>query len=148
MTDGPRPGDRDRDADGRSSRDRNQVTRSGSDRVSSVGAGSNSGSPPDPAAAFARQAQTQHGDVIERLVAFGDAVQNDRPIHASLEFLVGLADDALDDEIERQLESLGESIGIEHGTVVSVYVIPAKRFDSQPNHPLIQQALAEGQTYV
>ncbi|ELY92936.1 hypothetical protein C483_06380 [Natrialba hulunbeirensis JCM 10989] len=161
MTDGLRPGDREYDADGRSNRETNRDTRRGSDhgRVDS-GAGSGSGtssstntstssrSPSDPAAAFAHQAQTEYGDAIDRLVAFGDAVQNDRPAHASVELLVGLAEDALDDEIERQLESLGDSIGIEHGIVVSVYVIPAKRFESQPNHPLIQQALAEGQTYV
>ncbi len=157
MTDGLRPGEPEYDADGRSNRNTNRGMRSGSNPASiDIDSGSNaslstsasSSSPPDPAAAFARQAQTEYGDAIDRLIAFGDAVQNNRPIHASIELLVGVADDALNDEIERQLESLGESIGIEHGTVLSVYVIPAKQFESQPNHPLIQQALAEGQTYV
>ncbi|WP_247002802.1 hypothetical protein [Halosolutus gelatinilyticus] len=100
----------------------------------------------DAADAFAERARAEHGDAIRDLVAFGDSVQGERNIHAEAEVLVIL--EAADEVRERQLERLAETVGIERGVVVSVYVLPADRVDAHDEHPLLQRAFAEGQSYV
>lgn len=113
----------------------------------------------DAAAAFANRARADHGDAIDRLVAFGDAVRgDDRGVHAAVEFLVVLEDEADGDtdaetetgldERERRLERLAETVGVEHGVVVEVYVLPADRFEARRDHPLVRQALEGGRSYV
>ncbi|EMA33342.1 hypothetical protein [Halobiforma nitratireducens] len=110
----------------------------------------------DAATAFAERARSEHGDSIRRLVAFGDATRgDDRGVHSSIEFLVVLEDDDVDDgptleEREQRLEGLGKTVGIEHELVVEVYVLPADRFEdeNQQDHPLVEEALEEGVSYV
>ncbi|QCS41379.1 hypothetical protein [Natrinema versiforme] len=97
--------------------------------------------------AFADRAQAAHGDSICRLVVFGDAARgDDRGVHASVEVLLVL-EDATED-VERELEALGETVGLEHGVVFSVHVLPIDRFESQTDHPFIRTALEEGTSYV
>ncbi|MBZ6495423.1 MULTISPECIES: hypothetical protein [Natrinema] len=97
--------------------------------------------------AFASRARTEHGESIRELVVFGDAVRgDDRGVHASMEVLLVLEED--DEEIERRLEALAETVGLEHGVVFSVHVLPADRFESQSDHPFIRTALEEGHSYV
>ncbi|WP_226480568.1 hypothetical protein [Natrinema amylolyticum] len=102
----------------------------------------------EPAAdAFAARAQADHGDSIRELVVFGDAVRgDDRGVHTSVEVLLVLEE--ADEEIERQLDVLAETVGLEHGVVFSVHVLPAERFDAQSDHPFVRTALEEGHSYV
>lgn len=101
----------------------------------------------DAAATFARRAQAEHGEAIERLVVFGDAVRgDDRGVHAEVEVLLVLA--AEDEAREQRLERLADSVGLEHDVVFTVHVLPADRFESQRDHPLVRTALEEGQSYV
>ncbi|AFZ73485.1 hypothetical protein [Natronobacterium gregoryi] len=106
----------------------------------------------DAATAFAERAWSECGDSINRLIAFGDAMRgDDRGVHASIEFLIVLEED--DDgptleERERRLERLGKTVGIEREVVVEVYVLPADRFEDQQEHPLVEEALEEGVSYV
>lgn len=101
----------------------------------------------DAADAFATRARTEHGESIRDLVVFGDAVRgDDRGVHTSVEVLLVLEED--DEETERQLEVLAETVGLEHGVVFSVHVLPADRFDAQSDHPFIRRALEEGRSYV
>ncbi|WP_226004240.1 hypothetical protein [Natrinema salinisoli] len=118
----------------------------------------------DAADAFASRARTEHGESIRDLVVFGDAVRgDDRGVHTSVEVLLVLEDSAErssansraaeprdedDEETERQLEVLAETVGLEHGVVFSVHVLPADRFDAQSDHPFIRRALEEGRSYV
>ncbi|NGM70112.1 hypothetical protein G6M89_14030 [Natronolimnobius sp. AArcel1] len=104
----------------------------------------------DVAAAFATRAQADHDDVIDQLVAFGDAIRDNRGVHAAVELLVVLeteTDEALE-EHEQQLEALAETVGIEHDTVVELYVLPADRVESASDHPFITDALEGGEVYV
>ena len=101
----------------------------------------------DAAAAFASRAETAHGESVRQLVAFGDAVHgDDRGVHTEVEVLLVLEDD--DPETERDLEALAETVGLEHGVVISVYVLPADRVDANADHPFIRTALEEGRSYV
>ncbi|APW97543.1 hypothetical protein CHINAEXTREME_07035 [Halobiforma lacisalsi AJ5] len=100
----------------------------------------------DAAEAFAARARQEHGDAIDRLVVFGDAVRDDRGVHASVDVLIVLEE--ADEHRERDLERLGETVGIEHGIVFSVYVLPADRFEENRDHPLVERALEEGESYV
>ena len=101
----------------------------------------------DAAAAFANRAETAHGESIRQLVAFGDAVRgDDRGVHTEVEVLLVLEDD--DAETERALEALAETVGLEHGVVISVYVLPADRVDANEDHPFVRTALEEGHAYV
>lgn len=52
------------------------------------------------------------------------------------------------EERERQLEALAETVGIEHDTVIELYVLPADRVDEQSDHPFIREALEGGEVYV
>ncbi|SDR39576.1 hypothetical protein [Natronobacterium texcoconense] len=107
----------------------------------------------DAATAFAERAQAEYGDSIHRLIAFGDAMRgDDRGVHSSIEFLVVLDDEGDDgptlEEREQRLERLGRTVGIEREVVVEVYVLPADRFEDQQEHPLVEEALEEGVSYV
>ncbi|MDF9744641.1 hypothetical protein [Natrinema salsiterrestre] len=53
-----------------------------------------------------------------------------------------------DEETERRLEVLAETVGLEHGVVFSVHVLPADRFDANSDHPFVRRALEEGRSYV
>jgi hypothetical protein len=96
------------------------------------------------AGAFAERARTEHGEAIRHLVAFGDAVRGDDPVHAEAEVLVVLEDTTP----ERELEELARAIGIEHGTVLTVHVLPADRYEEHEGHSFVRTAFAEGQVYV
>ena len=97
--------------------------------------------------AFASRAQAAHDEAICELVVFGNAARgDDRGVHATVEVL--LVVEAADPEIERQLESLAETVGLEYGVVFSVHVLPADRFEAQSDHPFIRSALDEGSSYV
>ncbi|WP_226039216.1 hypothetical protein [Natrinema sp. DC36] len=101
----------------------------------------------DAAAAFASRAEAAHGESIRHLVAFGAAVRgDDRGVHTETEILLVLEED--DEAIERELEALAESVGLEHGVVFSVHVLPADRFEAKADHPFIRTALEEGTAYV
>lgn len=101
----------------------------------------------DAADAFADRARAEHGESIRRLVVFGDAARgDDRGVHTSVEVLLVLEE--ADDERERRLERLAETVGLEHGVVFSVHILPAERFEAQSDHPFIQTALEEGRSYV
>ncbi|ELY80449.1 hypothetical protein [Natrinema gari] len=101
----------------------------------------------DAADAFAARARADYGESIRELVVFGDAVRgDDRGVHTSVEVLLVLEE--ADEESERQLEALAETVGLEHGVVFSVHVLPADRFDSQSDHPFIRTALEDGRSYV
>lgn len=101
----------------------------------------------DAADAFAGRARDEYGESIRELVVFGDAVRgDDRGVHTSVEVLLVLEED--DDEIERKLDALAETVGLEHGVVFSVHVLPVDRFDAQSDHPFIRTALEEGRSYV
>ncbi|SER19452.1 hypothetical protein [Natrinema salaciae] len=103
----------------------------------------------DAADAFADRARAEHGESIRRLVVFGDAVRgDDRGVHTSVEVLLVLEDEADDRELERRLEALAETVGIEHGVVFTVHVLPAERFDARTEHPFVRTALEEGRSYV
>ena len=106
------------------------------------------GSPQGTAAdAFATNAQAEHGDAIRDLIVFGDAVGPEtHGVHTELEALVVLEDH--DEATERALEALGETVGLEHGVVTSVYVLPAQRLAQQEDHPLVRTAFEEGRSYV
>lgn len=97
--------------------------------------------------AFAERARAEHGESIRELVVFGDAVRgDDRGVHASVEVLLVLEE--ADEATERRLEALAETVGLEHGVVFSVHVLPAERFDARSDHPFIRTALEEGRSYV
>ncbi|WP_440763292.1 hypothetical protein [Natronorubrum sp. DTA7] len=106
--------------------------------------GSSQGSAAD---AFADRAQAEYGDSIRHLVVFGDAVRgDDHGMRAELEAMVVLEDH--DEAAERQLEGLGERVGLEHGVVTSVYVLPVERFEAGEDHPFVRTAFDEGRSYV
>lgn len=99
----------------------------------------------DAPAAFAERAQANHGESIRHLVAFGSAVRgDDRGVHAEVEVLLVLEDT----EPERELEALAREVGIEHGVVFSVHVLPVERYEAREEHSFIQTAFEEGQVYV
>ncbi|GAB3670963.1 hypothetical protein GCM10028856_21550 [Halopiger thermotolerans] len=100
----------------------------------------------DAADAFAERVRAEHGDAIRDLVVFGDAVRSDRDVHAEAEVLIVLEEG--DEERERNLEQLAETVGAEYGIVFSPYVLPAERVEDQADHPLLQRAFAEGRSYV
>lgn len=101
----------------------------------------------DAADAFADRVEADYGESIRELVVFGDAVRgDDRGVHTSVDVLLVLENE--DDALERRLETVAETVGIEHGVVVSVHVLPADRFEAQSDHPFIRTALEEGQSYV
>lgn len=101
----------------------------------------------DAADAFATRAQETHGESIRHLVVFGDAVRgDDRGVHTDVEVLLVLEDD--DVMAESELERLAETIGLEHGVVFSVHVLPAGRFEASEEHPFIRTAFEEGRAYV
>lgn len=97
--------------------------------------------------AFASRARAEYGESIRHLVAFGDALRgDDRGVHTELEVLLVLEDH--DEATERELERLGETVGLERGVVTSVYVLPADRFEAREDHPFVQTAFEEGRSYV
>ncbi|WP_306053980.1 hypothetical protein [Natronococcus wangiae] len=99
----------------------------------------------DAPAAFAERAQAEHGESIRHLVAFGSAVRgDDRGVHAEAEVLLVLEET----DRERELKALAREVGIEHGVVFSVHVLPAERFDAREEHPFVRTAFEEGQVYV
>ncbi|QLK27426.1 hypothetical protein HYG81_07455 [Natrinema zhouii] len=99
------------------------------------------------AAAFADRAEAAHGESIRHLVAFGAAVRgDDRGVHTETEILLVLEE--ADETVERELEALAESVGLEHGVVFSVHILPADRFEAKTDHPFIRTALEEGTAYV
>ncbi|WP_254761991.1 hypothetical protein [Natrinema marinum] len=101
----------------------------------------------DAADAFAKRARAAHGESIRRLVAFGAAVRgDDRGVHTEVEVLLVLESD--ESTVERDLERLAETVGLEHSVVVSLHVLPADRFESNAEHPFVRTALEEGRAYV
>ena len=100
-----------------------------------------------PAAGFANRARAAHGESIRHLVAFGDAVRgDDRGVHTEVELLLVLEDD--EPTVERELEQIAETVGLEHGVVVSLHVLPADRFEANEEHPFVRTAFEEGRAYV
>ncbi|WP_293029707.1 hypothetical protein [Natronococcus sp.] len=99
----------------------------------------------DATAAFAERAQAEYDESIRHLVAFGSAVRgDDRDVHSEAELLVVLEDL----EPERDLEALAREVGLEHGTVLEVHVLPAGRYEEREDHPFVERAFAEGDVYV
>ncbi|NKE36647.1 hypothetical protein GWG54_12620 [Natronococcus sp. JC468] len=99
----------------------------------------------DAADAFARRAQAEYGESIRHLVAFGSAVRGDeRGVHGEAELLLVLEDL----EPERELEALAREVGLEHGTVLEVHVLPAERYEERQDHEFVERAFAEGEVYV
>ncbi|MFP8951499.1 hypothetical protein ACLI4Z_00815 [Natrialbaceae archaeon A-arb3/5] len=97
--------------------------------------------------AFADRATDAHGESIRHLVVFGDAVRDDdRGVHATMDVLLVLEED--DPELERALRGLAQEVGLEHGLVVSVYVLPADRFEATDDHPFVETAFEDGRVYV
>ncbi|ELY61403.1 hypothetical protein C491_01057 [Natronococcus amylolyticus DSM 10524] len=106
---------------------------------------SDGSNPTDAAAAFAERAEAEYGETIRHLVAFGSAVRgDDRDVHSEAELLLVLEDT----EPERDLEALARETGLEHGTVLSVHVLPADRYEEQTDHEFVERAFAEGEVYV
>ncbi|QLG49216.1 hypothetical protein [Natrinema halophilum] len=100
----------------------------------------------DAADVFASRAQETYGESIRHLVVFGDATRgDDRSVHTAVEVLLVLDDDV---ECERELKRLAETVGLEHGVVFSVNVLPAHRFEANEEHPFIRTAFEEGRAYV
>ncbi|THE65252.1 hypothetical protein D8Y22_08580 [Salinadaptatus halalkaliphilus] len=95
--------------------------------------------------AFATQAQASHGESIRHLVVAGDAVGDD---HFRTEMDVLLVLETDDPDCERELEHLARQVGLDHGVVVTVNVLPADRFDAVDDHPFVEQAFADGTVYV
>ncbi|MDS0476471.1 hypothetical protein [Natrinema sp. 1APR25-10V2] len=101
----------------------------------------------DAADAFAEQARTAHGESIRHLVAFGAAVRgDDRGVHTEVEVLLVLETD--EPTVEQELERLAETVGLEHGVVVTLHVLPADRFEANEEHPFVRTAFEEGRAYV
>ncbi|WP_408957143.1 hypothetical protein [Natrinema sp. 74] len=101
----------------------------------------------DAADAFAEQARAAHDESIRHLIAFGAAVRgDDRGVHTEVEILLVLED--AEPTVERELERLAETVGLEHGVVVSLHVLPADRFEENEEHPFVQTALEDGRAYV
>ncbi|WP_323172122.1 hypothetical protein [Natrialba sp. PRR66] len=107
-----------------------------------------------PIETIAARVRTEFSESIRRLIAFGPAVRGNSTLQTEADLLVGIEDDEVatgaDEatDCERALTELAHDIGLEHGIVLTVHVLPIERFEANEDHPFIERAIAEGTEFI